>query len=144
MIEAAERQSEAAAAPDGPPEARVYALARNYTARSAADRTALACCTHSQALDCAEDSARTKAAGGHAVPFFPLLWKRRPFTLNLRNHRKLLVADGEVGYVGGRNIADEYRLDRVERSRRWYDAMMEVRGPAVDHSESVLRSAQRE
>jgi cardiolipin synthase A/B len=79
-----------------------------------------------------------RAAGGHAVPFFPLLWKRRPFTLNLRNHRKLLVADGEVGFVGGRNIADEYRLDRVERSRRWYDAMMEVRGPAVDQLQDVF------
>lgn len=79
-----------------------------------------------------------RAAGGQAVAFLPLLWKRRPFTLNLRNHRKLLVVDGEVGYVGGRNIADEYRLDRVSRRQRWYDAMMEVRGPAVDRLQDVF------
>jgi len=79
-----------------------------------------------------------RAAGGQAVPFFPLFWKRRPFTLNLRNHRKLLVVDGEVGFVGGRNIADEYRLDRVSKHQRWYDAMMEVRGPAVDQLQHVF------
>ncbi|MGK0205768.1 MAG: cardiolipin synthase, partial [Planctomycetota bacterium] len=79
-----------------------------------------------------------RAAGGKAVPFLPLLWKRRPFTLNLRNHRKLLIVDGEVAFLGGRNIADEYRHDRVGKRRRWYDAMMEVRGPAVDRLQDVF------
>tara|TARA_R110002094_G_scaffold23467_5_gene35837 strand:- start:2680 stop:4206 length:1527 start_codon:yes stop_codon:yes gene_type:complete len=79
-----------------------------------------------------------RAAGGQAVPFLPLLWKRRPFTLNLRNHRKLLVVDGSVAFLGGRNIADEYRHDRVGKRRRWYDAMMEVRGPAVDWLQDVF------
>src|SRR5690606_20786567 len=79
-----------------------------------------------------------RAAGGRAVPFLPLLWKRRPFTLNLRNHRKLLIVDGEVGFVGGRNIADEYRHDRVGKRRRWYDAMMAVRGPAVDSLQEIF------
>lgn len=79
-----------------------------------------------------------RAAGGKAVPFLPLLWKRRPFTLNLRNHRKLLIVDGGVAFLGGRNIADEYRHDRVGKHRRWYDAMMEVRGPAVDRLQGVF------
>ena len=79
-----------------------------------------------------------RAAGGKAVPFLPLLWKRRPFTLNLRNHRKLLIVDGGVAFLGGRNIADEYRHDRVGKRRRWYDAMMEVRGPAVDRLQDVF------
>ena len=39
-------------------------------------------------------------AGGQAVPFLPLLWRRRPFTLNLRNHRKLLVVDGHTAWLG--------------------------------------------
>lgn len=81
---------------------------------------------------------RLRAAGGKAVPFLPLLWKRRPFTLNLRNHRKLLIVDGGVAFLGGRNIADEYRHDRVGKRRRWYDAMMEVRGPAVDRLQDVF------
>jgi cardiolipin synthase len=38
--------------------------------------------------------AGLRAAGGRAEAFLPLLWKRRPFTVNLRNHRKLLIVDG--------------------------------------------------
>ena len=79
-----------------------------------------------------------RAAGGRAEAFLPLLWKRRPFTLNLRNHRKLLVVDGEVAYVGGRNIADEYRHDRIGKRRRWLDAMVELRGPVVDELQQVF------
>ncbi|MCB9877333.1 MAG: PLDc N-terminal domain-containing protein [Planctomycetes bacterium] len=82
--------------------------------------------------------AALRAAGGRAEPFLPLLWKRRPFTVNLRNHRKLLIVDGEVGFVGGRNVGDEYRTDRVGRTRRWFDAMLELRGPAVDRLQEVF------
>jgi cardiolipin synthase len=78
------------------------------------------------------------AAGGRAVAFMPLLWKRRPFTVNLRNHRKLLVVDGEVGYVGGRNVGDEYFTDRLGRSRRWLDAMLELKGPVVERMQDVF------
>lgn len=82
--------------------------------------------------------AALRAAGGHAVPFLPLLWKRRPFTMNLRNHRKLLVVDGEVGFLGGRNVGDEYFTDRVGNVRSWQDAMLELRGPAVDRMQDVF------
>lgn len=79
-----------------------------------------------------------RAAGGQAAAFLPLLWKRRPFTMNLRNHRKLLVVDGEVGYVGGRNVGDEYMTDRLGRSRRWLDAMVELRGGVVDRLQDIF------
>jgi cardiolipin synthase len=79
-----------------------------------------------------------RAAGGRAEPFLPLLWKRRPFTVNLRNHRKLLVVDSEIGFVGGRNVGDEYFTDRVGRSRRWLDAMLELRGPVVERLQGVF------
>jgi cardiolipin synthase len=82
--------------------------------------------------------AGLRAAGGRAEAFLPLLWKRRPFTVNLRNHRKLLVVDGEVGFVGGRNVGDEYFTDRVGRTRRWLDAMVEIRGPAVGPLQDVF------
>lgn len=82
--------------------------------------------------------AELRRAGGRAEPFLPLLWKRRPLTLNLRNHRKLLIVDGEVGWVGGRNIADEYRIDRVGRRRQWFDAMVELEGPVVDRLQDVF------
>lgn len=78
------------------------------------------------------------AAGGVARAFLPLLWKRRPFTVNLRNHRKLLVVDGEVGFVGGRNVGDEYFTDRVGTQHVWFDAMLRMRGPAVDRLQDVF------
>lgn len=71
------------------------------------------------------------AAGGQAVSYAPLLWRRRPFTLNLRNHRKLVVVDGELAFLGGRNIADEYANDRFGDDGRWFDAMVEVQGPGA-------------
>lgn len=47
------------------------------------------------------------------------------FQLNFRNHRKLIVADGKVAWVGGLNIGDEYESDG------WRDAHVRVEGPAV-------------
>lgn len=47
------------------------------------------------------------------------------FRLNFRNHRKLVVADGRVAWVGGLNIGDEYESDG------WRDAQVRVEGPAV-------------
>ncbi|MBL9079120.1 MAG: hypothetical protein JNL08_16580 [Planctomycetes bacterium] len=82
--------------------------------------------------------AALRAAGGRAEPFLPLLWKRRPFTVNLRNHRKLLVVDGAIGFVGGRNVGDEYFTDRLGRTRTWLDAMLELRGPAVQRLQDVF------
>jgi len=75
--------------------------------------------------------AALRAAGGKAEPFMPLLWKRRPFTVNLRSHRKILVVDGEVAFTGGRNVGDEYANDRFGKKRKWLDAMVRVEGPAV-------------
>lgn len=79
-----------------------------------------------------------RAAGGRAEAFLPLLWRRRPFTINLRNHRKVLVVDGEIAFVGGRNIGNEYRSDRLGRTQRWLDAMVAVRGPAVEPLQDVF------
>ncbi len=79
-----------------------------------------------------------RQAGGQAFAFLPLLWKRRPFTVNLRNHRKLVIVDGVVGFTGGRNVGDEYFPDRVGRTRRWCDAMVGVRGPVVERLQDVF------
>lgn len=82
--------------------------------------------------------APLRAAGGRAEPFLPLLWQRRPLTMNLRNHRKMLVVDGAVGFLGGRNIGDEYLTDRVGQQRPWLDAMLELRGPVVDRMQDTF------
>lgn len=56
---------------------------------------------------------------------FPLLTNR----VNYRNHRKVVVIDGKVGFVGGCNVADRY-LKGVEWGD-WRDTMMMLRGTAV-------------
>lgn len=69
--------------------------------------------------------AELTALGG-AVQFFnPLqLWR-----LGVRNHRKLLVCDDRVAFVGGFNISDEYDGDGVERG--WRDLGVRVEHPAL-------------
>lgn len=58
-------------------------------------------------------------------------WRNR-LQLNFRNHRKILVVDGKVAFVGGLNIGDEYRgLDKSPRLRPWRDTHLRVEGPAV-------------
>ncbi|MCB9881621.1 MAG: cardiolipin synthase [Planctomycetes bacterium] len=71
------------------------------------------------------------ASGGKAVSFMPLLWRRRPFNLNLRNHRKLIFVDGDIAFLGGRNVGDEYGFDRFKGGKQWFDLMLSVRGPGV-------------
>ncbi len=49
--------------------------------------------------------------------------------INYRNHRKLVVVDGKVGYIGGMNVADRY-LRGVEWGI-WRDTQLRIEGPAV-------------
>ena len=49
---------------------------------------------------------------------------------NFRDHRKIFVIDGRVGFTGGVNLADEY-INQVEKYGRWKDAAVMVEGEAV-------------
>ncbi|WP_049768656.1 phosphatidylserine/phosphatidylglycerophosphate/cardiolipin synthase family protein [Anaeromyxobacter sp. Fw109-5] len=56
--------------------------------------------------------------------------KKRPFTLTGRNHRKLVVVDGRIGFTGGFGIAPEWSVPGPSASV-WRDANVEVEGPVV-------------
>lgn len=56
--------------------------------------------------------------------------RRRRFQINFRNHRKLLVCDGKIGFVGGINLGDEY-LGTVIDQEPWRDTHCRIEGPAV-------------
>lgn len=56
--------------------------------------------------------------------------KGNRFQLNFRNHRKILVVDGETAFVGGLNIGDEY-LGKHPRLSPWRDTHMKLLGPSV-------------
>ena len=49
---------------------------------------------------------------------------------NYRDHRKILVIDGRVGFTGGVNLADEY-INRIQKHGRWKDAAVMLEGEAV-------------
>lgn len=52
------------------------------------------------------------------------------FQINFRNHRKIVVVDGRVGFVGGHNVGDEYR-EVTERFGAWRDTHVQLIGPSV-------------
>jgi cardiolipin synthase len=83
--------------------------------------------------------AQFTRAGGRLAVFMPIL--RLPFRgpANLRNHRKIIVVDGEHAVVGGMNLADEY-MGPTCRVDRWLDVALLVDGPAVSHIHNVFRS----
>jgi cardiolipin synthase len=70
------------------------------------------------------------AAGVVILPFRTSRGLRNRFQINFRNHRKIVIADGQVAYVGGLNIGDEY-MGRHPRFGPWRDTQVEIRGPVV-------------
>lgn len=72
----------------------------------------------------------------HALFLPPRLWPPT-FNVNLRNHRKLLVADGEVGFVGGMNIGARHLVESGKRGAV-VDMHFRCRGPVVTQIESVF------
>ncbi|WP_404300313.1 phosphatidylserine/phosphatidylglycerophosphate/cardiolipin synthase family protein [Alicycliphilus denitrificans] len=69
-----------------------------------------------------------KRQGVQVRRFMPLLHNPLHGRVNLRNHRKLAVADGQRLWSGGRNLASEYFIDRPGRPA-WIDLSYEVHGP---------------
>lgn len=70
-----------------------------------------------------------KARGVEVRAFMRIFQFRPSWRLNFRNHRKIVVIDGQVGYIGGMNVADRY-VDG-DKDLSWRDTHMRVAGPAV-------------
>lgn len=75
------------------------------------------------------DIERMKSAGIDVRSFMPVFFTRFSSLANYRNHRKIVVVDGKVGYTGGMNIADRY-LKGV-RGGIWRDVHIRIEGEAV-------------
>lgn len=75
------------------------------------------------------------AAGGKAAYFFKPKLKYLYLKLNYRNHRKIVVIDRKIGYVGGFNIAREY-LGQKKRFGYWRDTHIRISGNAVQDLET--------
>ncbi len=82
--------------------------------------------------------ANMRRAGVHTVAYHPYrLWRPRFWTLIRRNHRKTLVCDGQVAFVGGINVADAW-LPSSAGGGAWHDVAVEVKGPAVQPIEQTF------
>lgn len=63
--------------------------------------------------------------------FFPVFIPYINVRLNFRNHRKIVVIDGKIGYVGGFNVGDEY-INKGKQFNYWRDTHIRVQGEAVN------------
>jgi cardiolipin synthase len=81
---------------------------------------------------------RSFIKGGVKLKFFlPVVpWHGR-WRVNFRNHRKIAVVDGVIGFAGSQNIGDEYR-GRLAKYGPWRDTHMRLTGPAVQQLQEIF------
>jgi cardiolipin synthase len=70
-----------------------------------------------------------RKAGVHVKEFVTNRERGRRFQINFRNHRKLVLVDGQVGFVGGLNAGDEYL--GLGPLGAWRDTHLRIEGPAA-------------
>ena len=68
--------------------------------------------------------------GGQVEAFFPAILPLINPRLNYRNHRKIVVIDGRIGYLGGFNVGDEY-LGLKKKFGYWRDTHLRIEGSAL-------------
>ncbi|MEW8096962.1 MAG: cardiolipin synthase [Candidatus Thiodiazotropha endolucinida] len=68
-----------------------------------------------------------QSAGGRIKRFLPVNPLNRQLALNNRNHRKLVIIDGDKAFIGGMNVGDQYAAKSVS----WIDLHASVEGPVV-------------
>lgn len=76
---------------------------------------------------------RMKECGIEVYPFLPVWFSWFNTMLNYRNHRKIIVIDGQIGYVGGVNVTDD-SINYTEDPKNkfyWRDTHLRIEGHAV-------------
>jgi cardiolipin synthase A/B len=90
---------------------------------------------------------RLRDAGIELLAFNPVnpFKLRGPWLPNNRDHRKILVVDGQIGFTGGVNISESYSNSSLFRSRHkeeseigWRDTHLQIQGPAVAALQTVF------
>lgn len=80
---------------------------------------------------------KLRQEGVEAYPFLRVTPTQLANRLNWRDHRKLVIVDGKVGYIGGMNVADRY-VTGSRRQQPWRDTHLRVTGGAVMAMEYVF------
>ncbi len=76
------------------------------------------------------DWVRLQKAGIRVAEFFPALLGKLQLRVNYRNHRKIVVIDGRIGFVGGFNVGREY-IGKDKKFGYWRDTHVCIEGSAV-------------
>jgi cardiolipin synthase len=87
------------------------------------------------ASDSERADLRTLKEAGVQLGFFNPVRGNTLEEINYRTHRKILVVDGAVAFVGGVGLADHW-LGNADSVEHWRDTQFEIRGPAVDNIEA--------
>ena len=77
-----------------------------------------------------------KKAGVHLVFFHPLSFSNLG-RLNNRDHRKMAIIDGHIGYIGGFGIASEW-TGHAQDKKHWCDSGLRVQGPVVNRMQGAF------
>jgi cardiolipin synthase len=78
-----------------------------------------------------------REAGGEVVSFMPAFPLHRRWSAHLRNHRKLLIADGRKAFTGGMNIGKKYMGPRTSKEQ-WRDVAAIIEGPALPDLQALF------
>lgn len=78
-----------------------------------------------------------RTAGGEVAEFLPALPLHRKWSAHLRNHRKLLIADGYAAFTGGMNIGNRYMRPRAGPGM-WRDSAVLIRGAATRDLQAIF------
>src|SRR5690606_32650431 len=85
---------------------------------------------------------RLREAGVEAYPFYEIRFLALANRLNYRNHRKIIVVDGCVGFIGGINVSDGYINKPSGRTPRqqlfWRDTHICLKGPGVRYLQHLF------
>ncbi len=80
-----------------------------------------------------------EAAGVQTAPFYKIKVLALASRLNYRNHRKIIVVDGKTSFVGGINMSDRYRNDRLAKDDLfWRDTHLMLNGPATSYLQHLF------
>ena len=78
-----------------------------------------------------------KEAGIEIVEFDPIFSAWLLETVNYRNHRKIIIVDGKIGFTGGLNVGDEY-LGRSKKFPVWRDSHLKIEGKALYKLQAIF------
>lgn len=80
---------------------------------------------------------RFKDIGVKAFPTMPIRFGNLLFTLNYRNHRKIIIVDGKIGFTGGFNVSDKY-MKPISDLGTWQDLHLRIQGPLVNSLQRIF------